>query len=284
MPSGKRHNIFESVNLFFREALQLKKTVEFYRFLEFIAKFPAHAPFNNALIFFQNPACGYYATAKEWEELNRAINPGSRPMLIMWPFGPVEFVFDIEDTNGQELDMDKLYWWNTRGKFDEDVFDQTYKNCERLGVPLEKKNPRQYFNRAGFRTAGQAVLKLDGSQTTVLHPRYNEPSAEAYAILCHEIAHHFLGHLGPIVRKVKGKPKTIFQDRRNTPKNIKEIEAETVAWIVLSHLGLEKNSQQYLAGYITGERDLERLEISLLLKIAGRIKEMGKGKVNWGKS
>lgn len=283
MEVKKRHNIYESVNLFFREALQVKKTTEYYRFLDFIAKFPKHAPFNNALVFFQNPKCSYYATASEWHELNRIIKPDSRPMLIMWPFRPVEFVFDIDDTDGQPVDLKWLYWWKTSGVFTESIFNVTYENCKRLKIPLVRKNPRDYFRQAGFQTAGQAVLQFDGSQKIVLHPRYNEPSADAYSILCHEIAHHLLGHLGSIEIKLEDKKKALFQNRRHIPENIKEIEAETVAWIVLSHHGLENNSEKYLAMYIHNEVELQKLEISLLLTLANKIKEMGYGKVNWNK-
>jgi hypothetical protein len=43
----------------------------------------------------------------DWRErFGRKPKDGARPLLILWPFGPVALVYDIIDTEGKELPQD----------------------------------------------------------------------------------------------------------------------------------------------------------------------------------
>lgn len=43
-------------------------------------------------------------SAYEWLQIfNRTIREGARPLIILWPFCPVAFVYDLEDTAGELL-------------------------------------------------------------------------------------------------------------------------------------------------------------------------------------
>ena len=112
-----------------------------------------------------------------------------------------------------------------------------------------------------------------------LHPRYTDTTVEAYGVLCHEIAHILLGHLGQVTlpkKKPEELTREIAKDRRNTPKHIKELEAELTAWIVFNSFGIEKNSAAYIAGWLSGENEFNKISMSDVLKVAGKIQEMGK--------
>jgi len=79
------------------------KSSESYRtLLDFIARFPAYAPFNAALLHIQMPGAQYVAAPGLWKQYGRRIKPGARPLLILRQGGPVMFLFDVSDTTTDE--------------------------------------------------------------------------------------------------------------------------------------------------------------------------------------
>jgi hypothetical protein len=53
----KQIKIYQSVNDFFTRSMELKENGTIKKFFQFLKKTPNHAPFNNALVFIQNPDC-----------------------------------------------------------------------------------------------------------------------------------------------------------------------------------------------------------------------------------
>ena len=67
--------------------------------LEFVIRLRNFAPFNAMLLQVQKPGLGYAASASDWlERFDRYPKEGARPLLILWPFGPVALVYDLVDT------------------------------------------------------------------------------------------------------------------------------------------------------------------------------------------
>ncbi|MBU1179726.1 hypothetical protein KJ885_02180 [Patescibacteria group bacterium] len=279
----KQLKIYESVNEFFIRAIELKESGKIKAYFEFLKKAPDHAPFNNTLVFIQNPNCGYYATASQWEKrFKRTVKIDARPMVALLPFGPVDFVYDIDDTEGEQITDEKiLFWWRQNGgTLDEKIIKNTHLNLEALGVRYNNLDARKYFEDVNFTTGGYAQrTHLDNELSIVLHPRYSESSIEAYGLLCHEIAHILLGHLGQVAlppKKEDEKRKEIVKYRQDIPKHIKELEAELVAWIVFNSLGIDKNSESYIAGWLNNQNDISGMSMSDILRVAGKIQDMGR--------
>lgn len=133
-----------------------------------------------------------------------------------------------------------------------------------------------------MRTEGYAQRIFSKNELNiVLNPRHSKFSLEAYGVLCHEIAHILLGHLGEIkipAKKGNGTDKVIAKNRANIKKHIKEIEAELVAWMVFNALGIEKKSESYLATWLSNKDDFQDISMSNVLRVAGKIQDMGKRK------
>ena len=71
----------------------------FFRTLAFYARFPYIGAYNAALVEQQRPGARFVQTARKWKkEYGRKIKLNSRPVMILLPFYPVEFLFDISDT------------------------------------------------------------------------------------------------------------------------------------------------------------------------------------------
>jgi hypothetical protein len=65
--------------------------------LEFVVKLRNVAPFNAMLLQLQKPGLRFAASALDWRaRFGRTINEGARPLLILWPFGPVATVYDVQ--------------------------------------------------------------------------------------------------------------------------------------------------------------------------------------------
>lgn len=189
------------------------------------------------------------------------------------------------DTEGDGFSDDAaLFWWRQHGgTLDATIIERTRSNLRLLGVEILQGDPHAYFEKHSFRTGGAVRRdRATGDMSIAFHPRYGAPDADFYGVLCHEVAHILLGHLGEIVFRRKGRGravgKRIAKDRRSLPTHVREIEAELAAWIVMGSLGIEKNSASYVATWLTGQDDISRLGMSEVLRIAGKIQEMGKRK------
>jgi hypothetical protein len=252
-----------SLDELFTRSRRYGRTKKFAEAVEFISKFREYSPFNNMLVFLQNPHVTYFATASHWHKaFRRTIKEEARGLVILAPRTPVLIVYNIDDTEGSPLPGKLENFTQTFGPFNPLILDHTVKNCERGGILVERKT--MGVLRGGFATAR---VKEPGWKMRIGLRQQLEPAA-AYAVLCHELAHIFLGHVG--ANKEAGWPY-----RLNLPHAVMEIEAEAVAHIVCRRAGLRTHAAEYLAGFVEDDDNLEAVSIDLVSRVAARIEEMG---------
>jgi hypothetical protein len=71
------------------------KSKHYKQLLDFVVHLRNFAPFNAMLLQVQKPGLRYAASAHDWRvRFGRTPIEGARPMLILWPFGPVALVYD----------------------------------------------------------------------------------------------------------------------------------------------------------------------------------------------
>jgi hypothetical protein len=95
-------------------------------------------------------------------------------------------------------------------------------------------------------------------------------SAEArYATLVHELAHLYCGHLGtPNARW--------WPDRQNLSRAVRELEAESVSYLVCSRLGIDTASDEYLACYVRKYPVTPPISVDRVLKSVSLLEQMGR--------
>jgi len=179
MSKNKRQQlVIERIQEFFDQIFALKSSDTMRQYLEFCARMPNHSTFNSTLVFIQKPSCFYYATKTQWEKrFNRKPKPFARPLLILFPFAPVEFVYDLEDIDGEPLaEKDLTHWWiEEKGGISKEKFENLIKLCEELHIKTSIA-PSDYLHKEGHKTFGIAYRKLDDNKRGIeLHPRYNDP-------------------------------------------------------------------------------------------------------------
>lgn len=253
-----------SLDELFRRSTRLRSSKMFAEAITFAAKFRHYSPFNNFLVYLQNPSATYWATAAHWRRIfRREVKDDARSMIILAPMTPVLLVYDLEDTVGGPLP--KLFEdpFAAEGQFQDGVLAQTIENCSRDGVQI-------VMRKLGMLHAGSAILSNRPERVKLTVELNQELDSKArYGTLCHELAHIHLGHLG-------SDRDDWWPSRLELTRNQKELEAQAVSYVVCRRASLTTKSAEYLAGYLKNPEELSGISIDLILRVAGRLERMGK--------
>jgi hypothetical protein len=253
-----------TVDDLFARSRRFRKSRKFGEAVEFVARFREYSPFNNMLVYAQNPQAAHFATASHWQKaFGRSIKEQARGMVILAPRGPVLMVYDIADTEGPPLPEKLRVFAHTSGRFNPALLDRTIKNCERDRIQVRRLPMGEL--KGGFVTSRE---REQGWKMRV-GLRDDLEDAAAYAVLCHELAHVYLGHVG--ADRGGGWP-----FRMNVSEAVAEIEAESVAYIVCARAGLRTRSAEYLSSFVEDSEDLDAISLDLISRVAGRLEEMGR--------
>lgn len=238
-----------------------KSGADYKQLLDFVVRLRNFAPFNAMLLQIQKPGLMYAASARDWRErFGRLVDADARPLLILWPFGPVALVYDVKDTTGQDLPED-VSPFIAHGVFDADRLFE-FENL------LSKKQIRWIHLDAGEGKAGsiRCVSRAGKSdQASRYEMRINEKHAPAvkFSTVVHELAHLCLGHLGK-----DGNLK--IPARLNLSHAQEELEAESVAYIVCQRNGIKPKSESYLKSYVSEGTTTDSLDLYQIMRAAGQ--------------
>jgi hypothetical protein len=180
------------------ESSQLYRSGKDYKeLLDFVVRLRNFAPFNAMLLQLQKPGLRHAASARDWlERFNRTIKEGARPLIILWPFGPIALVYDLTDTEGDvPLPEDIEQTFRATGAMTKERIQGFTAPLARLGIDLKCIG-------YGDGHAGRVEV-VRRSQSAKEKPAYrvrlnenHEPNVQ-FATLAHELGHLYLGHLGP---------------------------------------------------------------------------------------
>ncbi|MGH9844125.1 MAG: ArdC-like ssDNA-binding domain-containing protein [Blastocatellia bacterium] len=174
-------------------------------------------------------APGPISTYRGWQEKGRQVRKGEKAIVLC---RPVTRTFENE--NGEEKTIatgfiERPYWF---------VLSQTD------GEPVEFPQASQWDRSRALAALDIREIPftdLDGNTLGYARKReiaISPLSPMPHATTFHELGHVVLGHCD------EGE----FHDSRNTPRNLKEVEAESVALLCCESLGLP--GAEYARGYI----------------------------------
>lgn len=260
-----RREIETGIDQLVAKSIEYRKSKGFAEIISFMGKFRDYAPYKNMLVRIQNPSCSFYATAWDWERrFERKIKEDARPMLILAPMHPVMLVYDIDQTEGKELPASYTDFAQFHGEWDDVWLVNLTKNANRHKIRIDYKTLSS--SNAGFATYTNrdAAWKM----RIAIHDQLDDPSR--FGVLCHELAHIFLGHLG-------GDRDLWWPSRMNLDHHSMEIEAEAIAFIVTQQLGLQGGSAEYVSRHLKdGESIPAGVSLDNIAKVAGKIGQMAK--------
>jgi hypothetical protein len=210
----------------------------------------------------QKPGLTYAASARDWRDrFGRTPKEGARPLLILWPFGPVALVYDVLDTEGDELPQDVASFF-AQGPIDRAGLVSFTTRMHKRGIECHSID-------AGDAKAGSIRVVKRGAtdkDTTLyrMHVNRNHVTNVQFATLAHELGHLFLGHLGP--DKVLNVPA-----RRSMGHRQIELEAESVSFLVCARNGVTSKAEAYLAAYVERNTTIEEVDLYQIMRSAGQV-------------
>lgn len=152
---------------------------DYKELLDFVVRLRNFAPFNAMLLQVQKPGLTYAASAGDWRErFGRTPKEGARPLLILWPFGPVALVYDVMDTEGKPLPQDVASFFATS------TVDKA--KLASFAPLIGKKNIEWLWVDAGDRKAGsiRVVARAANDEETThyrMHVNRNHAPAVQFA-------------------------------------------------------------------------------------------------------
>jgi hypothetical protein len=211
------------------------------QYLEVQSRLPRYSPNNVLLILAQKPDATRVAGYRAWQSLGHQVLAKESALRV---FAPMKYrrddapdgelgqeirgfklvpVFDVSQTEGPELPdiVSKLH-----GHAPEGVFAKLTDFANEIGFRVER--PWSLESRANGDTDHSAGL---------IRVAANNEEAQQVKTLAHEIGHALLH--GPEVTST-----------RDLARGLKELEAESVAYVICQALGME--SGDYSFGYVVG--------------------------------
>lgn len=230
--------------------------------LEFATRLRHIAPFNTLLLHIQKPGLSYAARPSDWwERFGRRPKPHARPLVVLRNFGPVEFVYDILDTEGKKL-PEAAFAFPTKGEVPAGWMAEAELRLRNEEIEIVRLDHGD--ERAGF----ARCLDPRGDKRSLKHFEVginrNHEFATQTVTLLHELAHIYLGHCGADAKR---------SVRLNRPKDLalREVEAETVAYLVAKRTGLSPRSETYLSAY---KGAFDRLDLHRIFRVSGIIERL----------
>lgn len=208
-------------------------------------------------------------------EAIRTINADAVPIVVLRPFGPVEFVYEAKDTAGRPLPGEHADPFLAFGRVPPTRWERTLAAARKCGVVVED------VENYGGGLAGTATMvhgSQHGGEATAMTEQGNVgwrvrinkklPEAARFLTLAHELAHIYCGHLGEDPRgRWPNRQKLLGESQR-------ELEAEAAAWLVCRRAGLDTRSADYLAEKVDLD-DLTAISVFAVLAAAHRIEARG---------
>jgi hypothetical protein len=261
---GKEPQISSTIDSLLCQSQQYRSSKAFQEMVEFMGRFKEYAPYNNMLVRLQNPSCSFYATARDWRKrFDRRLKEDARPMLILAPMHPVMMVYDLDQTEGEKLPEELATFATFKGTWNPVWLSRTLENASRYSIRVDAKPLSS--THGGFATIARGTG--DWKMRIAIHEELDDQSC--FGVLCHELAHIFLGHLGT-------DQDNWWPCRVNLEKAAIEVEAEAVAFIVTSHLGLKGSSAAYFSRYLNEGKVPAGVSMDTVAKVAGKIERMAK--------
>jgi uncharacterized protein DUF955 len=247
---------YRHVQQLIKQALELPTPKELESFLEFSKGFRRLSIWNARMAYIQRPGSRVIASEYEWRNVKRFVKPDAVPIIILWPFGPTRFVYELEDT-GPDIDREAIGDpFAVKGDLPPRVLSALVSGLKKQkGFKIEIVGRQKGFSYAGSAapqgwlpispsndgplpngsrigefahenaaSSAQPIIGLIPSYRVTVNDRLE--LKERFVTIAHELGHIFCGHLGGCSTHMTKDEESGWPDRISLGKHEKEVEAE----------------------------------------------------------
>lgn len=280
----------KAIDRLFQNIGEYRNSKEFERKLKFYSRFHYLGVFNAALVEEQLPGARFVATLETWKKkYHRRVIPDSQPVVVLMPFGPVEFMFDISKTeplpSDKPIPSDEDIIESIKLQFSAEPTPGTRQalgylslNLPKYGVLMKKMNSgselaakiayvdRDQLSKMPIQINKELSTTYQNYFTISINSDADEPTLLASAF--HELGHLFCHHLPS-----PNTPKEWWKVRK-LDTQAEEFEAEIVSYLVCERMGIKTKSEQYLAGYVDKNDHIPNISMSKIFDAVDEIEKI----------
>ena len=260
----------------FDEVGTYRSSADYKELLSFVNRFRKIAPYNAMLLHIQNPGAVFVASAADWKNrFGRQPIHGARPLVILRPFGPVAFVYELSDTEGKDFPSALIDPFHAEGT----IYDGEYQHFIR-SLYLSGFGYHEHDYGTGIAGFVEKIDAIGEYKTKKAEKRFSLPfgivvnqnleNAAKVATLYHELGHVFCGHLRTPELKY-------LPQRYGLSLEQREFEAESVCWLLCERQGIHNPSAEYLSEYLENSETIPDISIDAVLKAVGEIEKIWAG-------
>jgi hypothetical protein len=216
---------------------EIHDSESFRRYLDMQARFHRYSPNNVALILSARPDATRVAGFRAWRRMDRFVMKGERGIKILVPmtkkvenhesgeeekrvFFGVGTVFDVSQTQGRPLE--EIHVPVLEGEQGADLYTKTWEFLTRAGVRVEAMGDQEEERHP-------TLMGYFLPETNLIRIRNSVSQLQRTKTLLHETAHLIGGH---------GECSWL-------PRDEAETEAESVAYVVGAHFGLDTGERSF---------------------------------------
>jgi len=254
-----------AIDQLYFEALSTEGSKAFDEFLDFVVRFSNLSVYNAMLVRVQCPGAAAVATRTKWASFGRVVKPDGVPIVILRPFGPVSFVFEQGDTEGEPLPGENDSPLFATGALSQMRYDQTCKAAEKYNITVEQSDSYGVL-LAGTATGTSfmpAVFQTNSGREFRVRLNAKHDLPTRFGTLAHELGHIYCGHVG-----ADGRGR--WPGRHHLSYAQMELEAEAVSWLVCQRNDVKTKSRVYLSDLVK-DADLGDISMYAIFEAANRV-------------
>lgn len=251
--------------------------------LDQVALYRQSNPYNGLLAVLQRPHAKFLLTDEEWDlKWGRRLRPNEHPIVVLDPYGPVKFVFDVSQTEPSlsaralptvvenpfamkdvQLADVALSWLKENAKYDGVRVSEARHGWKSAGC-IWRAEPGLVQSVAWGGTRRE-MRDVPVRFETLLNASYNP--TEKLATLAHELGHLYCGHQD-------ASRADWWPTRRPPTEAEREFEAESVARLVFRRVAPEANLPPHLEQYFGPQDAVPEAGWMHVVSAASRIIDM----------
>ena len=195
-------------------------------------------------------------------------------MIILAPTAPVLFLYDVTDTEGEPLTEPSLPQSSQSKVSLREILKKTQTNCELHGICLRYTTSKNSESDTVVRLTAATRkryrhLDLDSKASYLILLNEQASMSDNYKNLACGLGQIFCGHYGIDAG-------AWWPERAALPAETEEIEAQSVAGLVIGRQGSADSSKVLSNLFDSSTRDMPPFSLNAVIQAAGYIEEMGR--------